>query len=347
MAWWSLLVIFILIVAIIGFAVLTFFTEETNSKRQQANIIYPFMGKLSPPSPPWTVNRNNVSPGASILPEQGMSLVGAKGGSSFNEPQIQCPAGTKINIIGAYIEVDDPYGQCSVTPDSTLQATCGSGIDLTTAASCSADSDCGVGTICDSSSGVCVPKPCSKNSDCVRVVNGTYPVLTKACSETLGKNCSVGRNCGDGMKCVGGKCEVDPGSGACMACVDGFCASMPTCNFVENGLNKICSPMYNSGAKCRPRDASAYLAKYCDGKQTCLGPRDTWLPNQPGGPFGPLPCKIRASSGDGNYASLPVTTGWGGNNAPANAKSKVNATFNQGYTVHGIYTCIPDEELSS
>jgi hypothetical protein len=338
MAWWSIIIIVALVIALIAIAVATFFLEESNKKKQSSNIIYPFSGMLTPPSPPWTVNSNNISVGAGATPEAGLSLLGSKGGSSHTEPQIQCPAGTKINIIGAYIQVTDPYGECSTSADSMLQMTCGSGVDASVAAGCSGDQDCGAGLQCNTSLGLCVPAQCTKNSDCV-----TGSTLTKACSDNLGKTCSVGTDCGAGMACSQGKCEVDPGSGTCMACVDGYCASMPTCNFVQDGLNTTCSPVYNGEHKyrCRPRDASAYLAKWCDGKSECLGANDVWLPNSPGGAFGPLPCAISARSGDPNYSTLPVVTGWGGG-TPDNANNDVTATFNQGYRVAGIFTCVPD-----
>ncbi|MGV9200666.1 MAG: hypothetical protein ACOC4M_17800 [Promethearchaeia archaeon] len=341
MALWTIAVIFVLVLAIIGIAVLTFFVEESNKKKQQANILYPFSGHLTPPSPPWDVNSNNISPGAGKNPQEGLALLGARGGSSFNEPQIQCPSGYKVNIVGAFIEVADPYGQCSTKSDSQLQMTCGTGVDLTTAAGCSTDTDCGVGMECNKSQGVCVPKTCKSNSDCSGTVGGS--ILVKACSEKLGDKCGAGTDCGEGMKCVNGKCEVDPGSGACMACIDGYCASMPTCSYVKDGLNTTCSPFQGDKFKCRPRDASAYLAKHCDGKDSCLGPDDVWLPQDPNGAFGPLPCKIPARSGDPHYSTLPITTGWGGG-APNNGQGQVDPTFTQGYYVHGIYSCVPDDE---
>jgi len=344
MAAWAIVIMVILALAIGVFVFLTVFTESGNKKKQQANILYPFSRALTPPSPPWTVNDNNIAKGAGQEPEDGLSLLGAVGGTQDTVPQIQCPAGYKINIVGAFLDIVDPYGECSNTPDSTLQATCGDGSDTSSAAKCSASGDCGVGMECFNSR--CVPKKCTSSGDCAASVAGS---TISACSESLGDTCIDDATCGEGLKCVAGVCEVDPGKGACMACVDktlgfGYCASMPTCNFVEQGLNTTCSPSKGDTYKCRPRDASAYLAAHCDGKGVCLGEGDVWDPAKPD-MFGPLPCRIPASSKSPNYATLPVITGWGGG-IPNNTRSKtdVGATFNQGYYLHGVYSCIPIDE---
>ncbi len=340
MAAWAIIIMVILAIAIGIFIFLTIYTELDNKKKQQANILYPFSGALTPPSPPWTVNDANISKGAGETPEDGLSLLGAVGGTRDTVPQIQCPVGYKINIVGAFLDIVDPYGECSNTPDSILQATCGDGSDLSNAAKCSTSGDCGVGMEC--TNGKCIPKKCKSNGDCAATVAGSTIL---SCSDNIGKICALDHECGDGAKCVAGVCEADPGQGACMACVDGYCASMPTCNFVDKGLNVVCSPSKGDIKKCRPRDASAYLAVHCDGKRTCLGEGDVWIPNTKSGVFGPLPCDISAETGDKFYATLPVTTGWGGG-APINTRSQadVSATFNQGYYVHGIYTCVPENE---
>lgn len=46
--------------------------------------------------------------------------------TSENEPLITCPIGEKINIIGAYFEVYDPFQQCSTTPTQDLLMKCAS-----------------------------------------------------------------------------------------------------------------------------------------------------------------------------------------------------------------------------
>ena len=321
---------------------ITTFTEYQNRRAQQANIVYPFSAQLAPPGGEWTVNQSSNNVGVGNHPEDGLYLVGMAGGQSANVPQIQCPVGYKINIAGAFLDVIDPYNECSTSANGNLKLSCGIGDDLTNAGTCTTgdDSTCAAGMTCYS--GKCVPKTCSTNSDCA----GSY---IGACDERYGNPCSGDTDCStDGsLKCVGGTCLVDPGVSSCMACVDGYCSTMPLCANTTNGLNDICSPSPEAGGDaffCRPRDATAYLAKHCDGKRECLGtPDDKWLPNTPDGPFGPLPCYIPAKSDDPNYAKLPIVTGWAGG-APNGGSEAAPTTFSQGYYVHGVYTCVPDDE---
>lgn len=339
MSKWPIAITVILVLAIIIFAVLTFLTERDNKKKQQANVLYPFTAELAPPTP--SVPSQN--PGVNQDPAKGLTILGMDGGKEKNVPQIKCPPGYKINVVGAFLDPIDPFGECSNKANSTLQMTCGDGKDAASGAACSQDKDCGEGMSCVD--GRCAPMSCKANFDCVN--NG------RACPQT-GQSCSSSNPCPEGALCINGKCQLDPRAGACMSCVNGKCASMPLCQNVPNtgsgsGLNSTCSPLLGDKYKCRPRDATAYLAAHCDGKSECLASGDVWLPNKQGGQFGPLPCKIPVSASSGSsshpneYAELPVITGWGGGK-PANAGSPASATFSQGYSVHGIFTCVPDDE---
>ena len=339
MAKWTIAVIILLVVATFIFIVLTFLTERENKKKQQANIIYPFSAQLSPPTP----SPPSQNPGVNPNPSQGLTVLGMSGGDKATVPQIKCPAGYKINIVGAFLDITDPFGECSNKANSTLQMTCGDGKDSSSAASCTQDRDCGEGMTCVN--GKCSPKSCSASSDCV--------IEGRMCPQT-GGSCSSKDHCPEGTLCVNGKCQLDPQAGPCMTCLNGKCASMPLCQNVQNsgtgsGLNSVCSPILGDKYRCRPRDASAYLAKHCDGKSECLAGGDVWLPNKQGGQFGPLPCKMPVSNSFGSsskpneYAELPVITGWGGEK-PNNGSTQAPATFSQGYQVSGIYTCIPDDE---
>lgn len=342
MAVWTIVTMAVLAVIIGIFVFLTFMVESENKKEQQSNILYPFSGHLSPPSPPWEVNKSSTNLGVGKKPEDGLFLVGMAGGNKADVPQIQCPVGTKINIVGAFLDITDPYGECSNNSNSTLRLTCGDASNVGSASSCKTEDDCAPGMNCVS--GKCLPQQCNVDSDC-----GGYSSSKniRVCPTPSNKKCSSSSDCESGVSCMGGTCSVlDPGSGPCMTCLNGHCASMPTCINSKNGLNETCSPIMGDKFHCRPRDASAYLAKYCDGKTTCLGSEtDLWTPNTAESVFGPLPCHISAKSSDPNYASLPIITGWGGG-TPDNSKSgdSNSATFNQGYYVHGLYTCVPDDE---
>jgi hypothetical protein len=364
---WIYVVIGLLALVVIVFVTMAVSAEAKNRQKQQLNVLYPFSGYLSPPSPPWTVANSQNNTGVGKEPEDGLYLVGMVGGESNRVPQIKCPVGYKINIVGAYVEVADPFGECGTVPNPTLQLTCGDSSDASSMPSCTTGEDCGAGMTCVAQR--CQPiSNCTSNSDCV----GSYSSTVSACGANFGKTCptsvtssSPDGGCGTGLKCVDGVCQADPGAGSCMACLipsgqsQGVCATMPICQGVDfsssstYGLNRVCSTSSSVGdvGKCRPRDASAYLSRHCNGKTECLGSvKDMWKPNMDydstgnPNPFGPLPCSIPARSGDSSYAQLPVITGWGGG-APANSQQGYSdpATFNQGYYVHGIYTCIPDD----
>lgn len=349
------------IIACMGTAVYLGMRSEVERKN---SFLTPFSGRLAPSSI-WNPSSNSNNPGIQndgVLntPEEGLYLTGMRGGVTIHTPQIICPPNHKINIVAAYLDVIDPYGECSNTPDPTLQRTCGyNPQDPSTEISCSSKGDCGVGMDCQSNK--CVPKSCISNSDCTSTSSDS-----RSCDSKLGTTCENVGEKKDGLICVTSDVidgnnyiwVADPGSGDCMACIDpdneglppptgehGFCASMPTCMLVNEGLNYTCSPGSDSNDdenKCRPRDASAYLAKHCNGKNVCLGSSDdVWKPNLQAGVFGPLPCKIKADSSDSNYLTLPIISGWSGGTPPHGDKPNA-PSFSQGYYCHGFFTCQPD-----
>lgn len=364
MEFWTLIVMFIFLIGIAVFVVLTFFTETENAKNRASTIVYPFSGQLTAPSPPWKVEPNPNNPGAGSTPQQGMYLTGMRGGASTTVPQIQCPAGSKINIIGAFVDVFDPYGQCSTKANSVLEQTCGYQADKSSGSVCTTgdDSTCPPGMTC--SGGRCAPKTCSTHNDCAG--QNQAGVTMNPCGESFGETCSSDDDCGSNLKCLdsgdGSKqCLINPGETTCMACIDqttgrkpdsgqqGTCAVMPFCMNTQKGLNKTCSPVAGDHNVCRPRDATAYLAAHCDGKTQCLASGDDfWNPNDPSSnPFGPLPCRISAKTGETPYATLPAITGWGGGKPTGGERGDDSIRFSQGYNVHGVYTCVPADENTS
>lgn len=279
--------------------ILTYKKQEENSKSSEKNIIYPFNGKVDP--------KSGV-----------VSLVNSEG-----DPQISCKKqGGKINILGSYTAINDPYGECTGKASSVLDLTCGIPNSQTT---CSTDQDCGVGMKCEN--GYCSPakaylkdgKIDTKKSECTNSGKGTY------CPVQPGKSCKTTTDCGDGniMSCVSGKCEVKPDK-SCFGVNENHntCALFPLCSnatLKTTVINKVCDP--KSKNNCMTRDSSAYLSRLCDGKETCATSVNL---NDPNSGFGPLPCSIPI--GGSEYKKLPIVPGDGG-------------TYNQGYYVHGIYTC--------
>ncbi|MDB4769534.1 hypothetical protein OAG24_01075 [bacterium] len=301
---WPLIVILILIIVVAIFVYFTYSTQSSNAKVSQNNVLYPFSGTLN----------------ASQNPSEPVRLINKSG-----QPQIACKKGYKVNIVGAWVETNDPFGQCSNTPSSVFKSTCGYTKDRTDAVNCRGSQECGDGMVCDN--GKCMPSDCAGNpANCGK----------NACNKQPGTACKTNADCGGVMSCVGGTCQVNPLLGQCMFCNNDNCAQAPTCsNLNSDYQNTTCEPA--GAAACRPRDASAYLAKHCNGKQVC---DVVWNPLN-SSTFGPLPCKIQP--GQAEYLTLPVIPGWDGS-TPTNGEKAGDATFKQGYYVHGIYTCIPDDE---
>lgn len=313
----------ILVVAIAMLAVLVFLYQKANSNANVNNTLFPFSAAIQP-------GDNTVF------------LKNAAGTS-----QIDCSSvGGKINIVGAWAEVIDPFGSCTGTSASVLNLSCGlKGSKIP----CKQDADCGSGMNC--AAGICTPSKCQLtdnkgNFDSGKCAcGGSYCLIQPgtSCDPTDAKSCNDPN--GTVMYCDQSSktCQVNPGQ-TCMApdaYTGQFCASYPLCSNIavpaakdckvdkdcdagsgcvegkcvpKNVVNKVCKPK----STCKPRDASAYLAAKCDGKDTCnllFDPSDT------DSGFGPMPCDIT------NQNQLPITPGQGTN-------------FSQGYYVHGLYTCI-------
>ena len=269
-----------------------------NKKNRVSNLLLPFNAKLDPP-------------GGNRDPSKGKSLLRTTG-----VPQITCPAGSKVNIVGAWIEVYDPYAECSSAGAiPTFLNTCGLPItDPSTQTVCSTSSDCATGQAC--ANNVCVPNSCKVDSDCA--------------------SSSV-------AACPSGKTTFTGDDGPCMACNNGFCVQKPTCQNINNrGQNLTCL-----SGNCRKRDASAWLAAKCDGKQSCMTDKDPWIPSDPTSGFGPLPCDIAVPNSVGAagsaYALLPIIPGWDAKQKDTAGDTHQNS-FSQGYYVHGLYSCVPDDE---
>ncbi len=351
------ILIAIFVIGIICLIIYTFYRNSSNDIQKIKKYIFPFSGQLVPSNPPFTVNSSNIPPGSqgNKTPGSGYVLIGNVGGEGDSTPQIKCPKGYKINIIGAFLDVNDPYNTCTDNPSSLYLNTCGVDTEKSTTR-CTENSDCGSGMECVKN--ICKVKSCSTTTDCSSTTD------LEVCKGLVDGEVPEDGNCGPGSVFLGQDigCVRDPGQKPCTACSNGKCKTFPTCNFAdENGYNKLCNPftsdktLYNQ-YQCKPRDASAYLSSYCDGKENCLGEGDIWYPNNPkNNPFGPLPCRINApETVNGNskynteniYSTLPVSTGWGGK-TPSKGQQESSPTFNQGYYVHGIYTCIPDDELKN
>jgi hypothetical protein len=299
----------VLVVAIIIMVTLTFLYQKDNSSYNQNNTLYPFSGTVR--SDQSSVVLNNAS----------------------GTPQIDCSAvGGKINIVGAWVEVSDSFSQCSGLSDDVLNLTCGL---KGTRVPCKQDNDCGAGMNC--AGGLCTPSMCSLSDDKGNFLPSSCSCGGNYCPIQPGAACKSFADCKDPegtvMSCISnggdntsGTCQVNPGQ-TCMApdqYIGKFCASYPLCSNVDTSLkdktvnvvNKVCSSKSPGG--CRPRVSSSYLAAKCDGQKTC---DINFNPADRNSGFGPMPCN------NVDQTLLPITPGQGG-------------SYNQGYYVHGLYTCI-------
>lgn len=90
-----------LVLALAAVVAWTAVTTRANNVEKSNNVLVPFA------SAPLTGD------------EEDPKLVNRDG-----SPQIACPVGTKINIVGAYYDVYDPYLQCSAEPAVQVQNDC-------------------------------------------------------------------------------------------------------------------------------------------------------------------------------------------------------------------------------
>lgn len=114
--------------------------------------------------------------------------------------------------------------------------------------------------------------------------------------------------------------------------------SMHDCTTVDSGSlgcveaiadlqNEVCAP--DGTGACRPRDASPYLAAFCEGKRSCRIPLNQSIQVA----VGPDPC---------NEISLtPPISALNLTSYAALPESAMEGTVLQGYELTGTYTCVP------
>lgn len=314
------IIIILLIVGIILFT--TLYTLQTNSnyKNSSQSQLLPFSGVLG-------YNENGT----------GGTPIDASGALS---PQLICPAGKSINILGAYYQVVDPYQVCSNSPDPLLTAACIPG----------------QGTLpCDpNGANVCMPGFSCQNGKCSLTA---YSSQSDAQNDLNKLMATVDQ--GDSSQSFGLTPVQFQGDNNWYLINPTMCGyTLGANNILAESIpstlqNSVCTPS-NSNTRCAIRDCSAYLAGKYNGKNSAnptlmdVGPYPCAmsLPLQGGCNVqwtsnGTNQFPVSGGSGSNSYCALPLTPGSTSNpNNLAQSGWTPNASFNLGYYVHGLYTCV-------
>ena len=306
-----LVIIGILTLAFIVLSILLGMTLTSNQKLSSQNVYLPFTSKIDPKTGNSTGFHN-----------------------TSNKPQISCPIGKKINIVGAFFDIFDPYTECSTSiknVDPHFAFLC----DPTQSSSttCTADKDCpswiqGAGNnpfTCN------IPK--GESSGFCKLAN----IGTKSCPSKAS---------GFDYQNVGGYC-ID--SNMC-----GTNIYSPSGQLMRPGVpNPYCTPS-NTNTQCAIRDASATVASKCNGLQECSDISIKDFGDLPclGADMDPVACLTSSATGGvefidqkrKGYCALPFMPGFPGGLPPnaASGSTSEPANGNVGYTMHGIYTCVDE-----
>lgn len=310
---WALIIIAVLFIAVVVLLIFFGITTKSNYDLSTQQRLYPFAAVIDPTNP-----------------NQVVSLTNGAG-----ENQITCPAGTTVNIVGAFYDIVDPYGMCTPTPNGTVSSTCGGPGTLL----CNSGQACPTGQACEPSqtpgdnNSYCVAQPCNDST--------ALPLPSSTTTWTCNKSPALPLTAT--QKSQGYTGRMTP---------------VEVCNNLNSNFqNATCA---NGANNCAPRDASAYLAKACNGQQTCNAQITSQF-------FGPYPCggpnfnnpntsstnsvgatnvinacSPPSTSVTGGYCSLPYAPGTDPSFTPTNAPNAAGTSFSQGYMVHGLYTCVPN-----
>ena len=335
MAVWGIVTIIILFIVFAVFVGLNIMTTSNNRKIAQKQRFMPFASKIDPQTGVPTFPQNGS-------PDTPFTTNDAKGNLI---PQIQCPIGTKINIVGAFFDIFDPYATCSKSSDQVnpyfafqcIPNYSGKTPDGTTVAACNDDRDC-------SQYGAVGQYMCGANGTCVLAPQKSDPGKPAKCPVWNSPS--------------GGRIQLMPITGpGGVYCVDpNMCGSNISASQGGTGVpNPVCSPN-NGVSQCAMRDASATVAAKCNGRQTCgdltmedfgdypcinTPPEQCIIGTDPaGGPkwYNPGQSGARKSG----YCSLPFLQGYKGGIPTDGTGIGDPANYNQGYTMHGIYTCVAE-----
>lgn len=235
---------------------------------------------------------------------------------SFTTPagaaQISCPSGTVVNIVGAFFDISDPYGECTTKPATLISSWCNPNISTTQA--CTSNADCGnEGVMQCGSSGFCQLAPVSSASSCPQGYRGQ-----PGSGSTSGKTFCVPVDlCGAGIP--NPVCSASPGTNQCAT------------RDATDSVGAKC----NGRPECSDLDISDFGTYPCPNlaPTTCIDGYDSQ---------GNVVWAVDRGPGYGGYCGLPYLPGWpGGAPQGSTGPSTTPQSSSIGYTLHGIYACVP------
>lgn len=307
----EIVAIVILMILSVVFIVLTFVTTRNTQNLAKSQTFGSFSAVIDPTTGiPGTFSGTNAS-GESV-------------------PQITCPAGTVVNIVGAFYDVIDPYNECStditqVNPQMAFL--CDPTATGTTV--CKSDNDC---PLFNATAGNSNPFQCLK-------AGGASTGFCALRDIGAQGQCPAGQN--PSLK----KYNLGTTSQPKYYCLNTDMCGLNINPRLANGLgvpNPICGS--TGVSQCAIRDASASVALKCDGRQECGDLSYVDFGDTPCVGLDPKKCISSYSGTDPQwagprkgYCALPFIPG-----QPQGTGDDTNpASGNIGYSMHGIYTCVP------
>jgi len=288
-----------LVIGCVGFGVWYYIQTQKNYKASISQNLKPFT--------------------ASIDPTTGVATPFT---DASGNPQLTCPAGTTINIVGAFFDISDPFGECTANPGGVIGYLCNP--NYKSPQTCSTQNDCPGGQ-----QGI---MNCTSAGYCQLVANPSSCPAAISAGATLVKYSTI---------TVGGNSYCVPTD---------ICGPQGPSSSPYGVPNPVCSPLTNN-YQCATRDATDSVGNKCNGLSVCsdLSVSD----------FGPYPCPSLAppqapneciagydtygnpqwNAGRTGYCALPFIPGWPGG-APTGSTTPNPASSSLGYNMHGIYTCV-------
>lgn len=251
------------------------------------------------------ISKNNGNAVQQTIKSFSAKIDPTTGNSTGFKGQLSCPAGTNINIISAFYDIDDPYATCSANISQVNPL-----VAFMCNPSVSSPGVCEVGkNECPSGT------KCNSSGHCQLIkANGSCPANTSPITYNGQTYCVNTDVCGAGVP--NPVCSPN-GSGQC-AIRDASASVSQKCNGKNNCDDLSVSDFGDTPCNFSPPAGGCWSSMGSNGPNWVVG-----------GVSG------RPNTG---YCALPYGPGWGGG-APDYGSNSDSPSGNLGYTMHGIYNC--------